>query len=622
MRAKNLYIYEPIQNDEIRLLKFIRDDDHRISAVLQAFSVGQPLPEYNSISYTWSLDEATGMTAPTLEMEGRQLPILDTIRPFFDALRGKEILLDDTWWWIDSICIDLSNVQERAQQVQHMQFIYRHAKQVIVWLGQASDDSDLAIDFIKFIHKTIHRQVTVPEIRAMLQQDHYNAQWRALTGFLSRKWWSRIWTVQEFVVPESVSFWCGMGEASREAVSLSICMADICTSAGVKENPAFTLANNRRRAWSLYKVGRKQELTLTLLASAAYFSCMDATDDRDRLYGLIGLATAQSSLRVDYTKKAAEVYLQFTKSFIEDHKSLDIICFAATYSAPSGTPVPSWVPDWKRQNPYPQVIPSMVSQSSQTHIGNFRTQQSLDFDPSVYYSASGKREAVYQFEGSTLHARGFVVDVVDGIAGNKSHDMVQSSPSRSNPRSSSADILTSVCRSLVLDRKDRYLSYAMPVADFVRDFTCLLKRIATQPESSAPQELRQWFEWTRSLQIQGLNFEGHLVDSPGPNDDDAAAAPNEDEYYQQTFFGRFYDVVVRLSFRLMVTSNGRIGMVIDKAMKGDLVCILFGCNVPILLRKSECGGSYRLIGECFLDGYMNGEALDLPDVVEQTFAIF
>jgi hypothetical protein len=99
------------------------------------------------------------------------------------------------------------------------------------------------------------------------------------------------------------------------------------------------------------------------------------------------------------------------------------------------------------------------------------------------------------------------------------------------------------------------------------------------------------------------------------------AAPNEDEYYHETFFGRFFDTVVRLSLRLMVSCDGRIGMVTEKAMKGDLICVLFGCSVPVLLRKSASRDSYSLIGECFLDGYMNGLALEHPGLRETSFVI-
>lgn len=628
MVSAPLYTYSPIRYDQIRLLQFVQDGDH-ISAILKAFPIEEPLPRYRSITYTWVVDgKYDSATTFMVEIDGCLLPVLSSLQPFFQALRVKGMLLDGKWWWIDSICIDQTNFEERSQQVQLMQQIYQQAEQVIVWLGEPSSDSDLAMDFIKFLDKTTRRKLSVAEVRRLLQRDHYRPQWTALTNFLSRKWWSRIWTVQEFVLPRSVSCWCGTRNVSRVAVCNSVLMADKCTSIGIKENLVFTHANNRRRAWILYNAGKEPgvDLNLSLLALAAYFCCMDATDDRDRLYGLMALSTDEKLPRADYLLSTEEVYMRFTRSFIEQHKFLDIICLASIYSAPPGSSRPSWVPGWEKQ--YPQVIPSMVCQSSKTHIGNLRGPKDLEMDPSLYYSAAGHTEAVYSFEGSALFARGIVVDTVDGLAGSKHFAMVQSSEWDGSQSSrcphaihSTMDVLVSICRSLVLDRKERYLRYAMPTADFFRDFLQLLMPVMTTSDSSTPRELQEWFQWTRSLRIHGRSLESILQDKFSASVTSPDTVPSKDEYYHDTFFGRFFDVVIRLSFRLMTSRNGCIGMTTEKAMKGDLICVLFGCSVPVLLRKSPISDSYTLIGECFLDGYMDGSVLKQPGLVERTFVI-
>lgn len=137
-------------------------------------------------------------------------------------------------------------------------------------------------------------------------------------------------------------------------------------------------------------------------------------------------------------------------------------------------------------------------------------------------------------------------------------------------------------------------------------------------------ELQEWFDWTRSLRIRGHSFTSLLRDSShqasinspyspggGKEEEGGCRPPNQDEYYHDTFFGRFFDTVVRLSLRLMVSRNGYIGMVSEKAMKGDLICVLFGCSVPVLLRRSKRGGdSVIFVGECFLDGWMDGSAFE------------
>lgn len=202
-----------------------------------------------------------------------------------------------------------------------MQHIYVQAEQVIVWLGEESSDSNIAMDFIRFLDQTAQQRLGVGELRAMLQTGQYHTRWTALKNLLAQRWWSMIWTVQEFVLPRSISFWCGMRNASRVAVCRSISIADKCTSIGIKETPGLTYGNNRRRVWGLYKAGREPgaKLNLSLLALSAYFCCMDATDDRDRLYGLMALATDGSLLDPNYFLSSSEVHLRFTQTFIARH---------------------------------------------------------------------------------------------------------------------------------------------------------------------------------------------------------------------------------------------------------------------------------------------------------------
>ncbi|PQE31255.1 heterokaryon incompatibility protein [Rutstroemia sp. NJR-2017a WRK4] len=606
MSQNDLYSYNAIHYNQLRLLKFLQDGDH-ISAVLDTFSVGKAIPPYHALSYTWA-SEATGLT-----------------------LRAKNMLLDGRWWWIDSLCIDQTNLEERGQQVQLMKQIYRRADQVVVWLGEASSDSDLALDFIEFLNQTvpennesIMENSNIQRFRR-LELDHYHPQWEALTNLLARKWWSRIWTIQEFVLSPNVMFWCGKRTVDRTALCHSLLAGDQCLSVGIRETIPFKCGFNRRRVWMLYMAGKQPgvQTSRSLLALTAYFCFMDATDDRDRLYGLMALSTDSSLLEVDYNLSSQEVYLRFTQAFIARYKSLDIICYASIHSAPSGLLRPSWVPDWRKSN-QSLVIPQMVSQSSNPHIGNLRPPMYLDYDPSIYYSASGNRPAVYEFQDSELHVRGVIIDVIDGLAGSENYEFVQSSEWNSQCSDSTCppmEILTTVCRCLVLDRKDRYLRYYMPTENFMYDFVHLLAPLVKESPFSPPKEFQAWFHRTKDLQIHGHSFESIFRASHQPDTNPAGSAPNVNEWVSDTFWGRFLDIVVRMAFRLMVTRNGCMGMAAEKSRKGDLVCVLFGCSVPVVLRESDGRDSFTLVGECFLDGYMNGLGVEQGRFEERVFCI-
>ncbi|KAK7908441.1 hypothetical protein PG985_015744 [Apiospora marii] len=622
-------IYCPIRKDQVRLMKFVRNEQQKITAILISFSV-ENLPKFQALSYVWASETGEIAKNWSIHIGESALPVLDTLRPFVQALVRRGKLLDGSWWWIDYICINQLDTGERDEQVQLMQYVYARADHVIAWLGEESEESDLALDFIGLLDDRMQQPFKLDELRSTLQGDQYGRYWKALEDFLSRRWWSRNWTVQEFVIPPRLSFWCGMRDITRLAVCRSLTAVDRCTSTGFKDKPAFRYAYNRKRALDLYGEASKRRqnavasLSLPLLSLASYFSCMDAGDDRDRLYGLTALATDGNLLRVDYDASTEEVYIRFAQAFIDNHKSLDVICFASGHSAltptkPGQKKLPSWVPDWRREASL--SVSFMVSQSSSVHIGNMRPARFRDKEASVRYTASGDKAAIYKFQDWSLLTRGVILDTVDGLVGSEDSGMVQSSSDWNlniqqqsghcydDPgcHRSSISILETICRSLVLDRHDRFLRYPMPAS---RD---------------VPKELAQWYCCAKTLQICGQTFEEILDESLQSLEchghGSGGFVPNLDEFVQDSFIGRFFDTVVRMSLRLMISYNGRIGMVPEKAMKGDLVCILYGCSVPVILRDMAGDDGFSVVGECFLDGGMDGSILKETGFLEKTFLI-
>ncbi len=73
---------------------------------------------------------------------------------------------------------------------------------------------------------------------------------------------------------------------------------------------------------------------------------------------------------------------------------------------------------------------------------------------------------------------------------------------------------------------------------------------------------------------------------------------------------KFLEDIMLASFhkRLLFTQDGFIGMAPYETRKGDIVCLLFGCRVPVVLRKRTEGG-YELVGEAYVHGVMKGEAM-------------
>jgi hypothetical protein len=70
-------------------------------------------------------------------------------------------------------------------------------------------------------------------------------------------------------------------------------------------------------------------------------------------------------------------------------------------------------------------------------------------------------------------------------------------------------------------------------------------------------------------------------------------------------------VLALIGRRLITTTGGYMGLAPEEVLKDDVIAILYGCNFPVVLRP--CGDCYYVIGECYVDGVMNGELIQAKD---------
>ena len=83
----------------------------------------------------------------TIELNGMPIPVGHSLWTFLDEMRSQGRFRT---YWIDAICIDQSNVQERNHQVQLMKVIYSQAESVSIWLGPVEEGS-LCIEAKEFL---------------------------------------------------------------------------------------------------------------------------------------------------------------------------------------------------------------------------------------------------------------------------------------------------------------------------------------------------------------------------------------------------------------------------------------------------------------------------------------
>jgi hypothetical protein len=102
--------------------------------------------------------------------------------------------------WVDALCINQINVQERNNQVAIMGKIFHHATKVLVWLGEAADDSDFLLEHIKPREDWGYDWGGPLDLRT----------WTAMFHFYSRPYWRRVWVIQEILGARCLDLFCGM----------------------------------------------------------------------------------------------------------------------------------------------------------------------------------------------------------------------------------------------------------------------------------------------------------------------------------------------------------------------------------------------------------------------------
>ena len=176
-------------------------------------------PNYTAVSYCW------GSKAPvhTILLNGRSFSIRENLYNFLLRwVAGSN--RRDQYLWVDQLCIDQSNVEERSHQVQSMGDIYASAQRTILWLGLDDgsdfiDDLDLRIRLPKEATVLIGQLDTHDGDNVNIELYKDDRWWRWL---LSRTYWTRLWVVQEICLSTNNILWFGRHSISWFSFSITL----------------------------------------------------------------------------------------------------------------------------------------------------------------------------------------------------------------------------------------------------------------------------------------------------------------------------------------------------------------------------------------------------------------
>jgi hypothetical protein len=146
--ALSSYAYEALSSESSFRLFRIRKSQPSSDASVDMFSIHlfeasfDHSPEFEAVSYAWGQDPPSSV----IVCDGKPLHVTPNVEAILRVLSAQVESVGV--FWIDSICIDQSNVDEKNIQVPRMRSIYSEAKIVWIWLGEGSYETKTAFSFL------------------------------------------------------------------------------------------------------------------------------------------------------------------------------------------------------------------------------------------------------------------------------------------------------------------------------------------------------------------------------------------------------------------------------------------------------------------------------------------
>ncbi|KAM5363687.1 hypothetical protein ACJZ2D_011885 [Fusarium nematophilum] len=541
--------------------------------------------------------------------------------------------------WVDAICIDQIEQaddadeakrknSEKSTQISMMTKIFGTASEVSVWLGKEEDDSAKAVRFIDvLVNLEDSNHIAGLERSTFDNVESLGDGLQPLVSLLKRGWFRRRWVVQEIAMARKATLYCGSDRVDWTQLADAVAILEkvgrdgtinralkrLATTNHVPEYigtisslPAYRLVQTTTgmfRGHDEERGTRTWRFTLEELVS--YLAAFKAGRLHDTIYAVLGLASdfrpvrdrtaedpesssrvnlrrestwgtwrraAKQEFEVDYEKPPLLVFKEFLKRAIGNSKSLDILnrpwapdSGIDAQGRPQRIELPSWIASLSRKPFQPTRDGRMVRFNPDPLVGpaSFRHK---------FYTASGKKEAVFHIdvedpESRRMTVRGFVLSTISETFDSSSFGSVPAEWLKAGGWENSGSRVpqppSALWRTLVGDRnavgddpdrwyplvfqsiaKDRGLSYGFETYRLIHEST----------NATVAELFRR---------VQAVVWDRKLIRTEGG----------------------YTKWLAKGQDRKSPELRG-LGLAPSGARKGDSVCIVFGCSVPLVLRQT------------------------------------
>lgn len=628
------YEYVPLQQyvpldtvaDETRIAVIANNPDRE--APLSIYLAHCPVvceAAYHALSHTWGLDhESCDITVTGQKWQMRK-NLEVALRHLRSPTQGFAI-------WVDSLCIDQSDLSERNHQIDRIARIFDRAACVVCYVGDSDQYSDLALDFVKHLYplpvvpcdEEGNWKIGQPERIPAAKIPEFCA---ALYLFLRRPYFRRAWIIQEIALASNPVIVCGdrtdislrlLDHATHNLFYMISQDPELCENMKkfapeIREVDPDELYFVRKLfyfrhlhtggalyGWKRAEVSQTSPGYLETLILARDFQ---ATIPHDKIFALWNVANDKEALEfaMDYSVPYERTCMDFVKAWCAHSGSLDMIG-ASEFTRPSTdedtfyATASSWCPDW-----------SVASQASSLIRRETFRMESMDWiddiDGKIYWADGGVRQEpgtgqFFAFEGDTLHCTGIILDRVVASLSND--------PTKSSVAAKVGGLLGANKHFEAAGEKTPYEDAEQAIMAMVHGDV-----VAAWPRREDNMENAE----------ADLPMESYVCIPRRPRAGQERL-PTESRHvpyfaggYRRSEAHQAAHTILRGRIPF-ITAKHYIGLMPEYAVAAEgksrtlVVAILATCSVPVLLEEHpKIPGAYSLVGTCFVQGWMEGEVL-------------
>lgn len=552
---------------------------------------------YTALSYTWG--------APVfdrdIECNGYEKMITSSLDAAIRNFRKKD---RSVVMWIDQICIDQENNKEKEQQISLMGKIYQHALNTVIWLGDSSPGSDSAIRFLEDIcvHlQFMEKDIDPTDFERMCLPKPDSEIWQALRNLLSRPWFTRLWIIQEVILSADARVACGDSFITWDQLALACLQLSTCgisrwlqlnfSDSAVSSGRGDVCQPVRQLDHMKSQTEGGPNLLFNLLIDSRNAQCYDL---RDKIYGLLGVCGNRDrpAVRTSYAQDFTVGQLYHDMAVYElstDSHGLQLTIVLTSVDHDSSD-LPSWVPDWRKPR-------------RTTALGCSASTQSI-------YNANGrhlpaKNKIDFTFNGENkdeLRPRGLFVDTIVKT----SNLFIDPDLTYVNPTANNETLLQ------FFNFISQLQHYPAPNSVFSAFWHTLVAgkdgsgRLKCPPSFAEIISLLLDASTSQSPSLPGQTYSARQQRPEGRGKLELTnlASRMPGETFQEV---RAAMKVAVKNRRLGITEKGYVGLLPEFGKVGDRVYVFDGCHIPFLLRVVDGAERFRLIGECYVYGIMDGE---------------